>query len=216
MTDIIVVRHGQSVANELDKFAGFDDYDLTDLGRKQAELCAEYIKEHYKIDAVYASDLKRAYNTALATAKAFGLDVNAREAFREIKAGIWESLDFADIYKYHLEAFALWAKDVKNAYCPDGETVRDVFARVKEEYLKIVKENDGKTILIAAHATPVRAIQCISNNCDVEEIGKFDNVGNASVNHFRYENGSFREIVSNITEHLGEYGTFLPSAFNQE
>ena len=36
MTNLIVIRHGQSVANQEDKFAGHSDFDLTDLGRKQA------------------------------------------------------------------------------------------------------------------------------------------------------------------------------------
>ena len=64
MTTLLVIRHGQSVANLEDKFAGFSDFDLTDLGRKQAECAASYIKERYKVDAVYASDLQRAMNTA--------------------------------------------------------------------------------------------------------------------------------------------------------
>ena len=126
MTTLLVIRHGQSVANLEDKFAGFSDFDLTDLGRKQAELAAAYIKEHYKVDAVYASDLLRAYNTALPTARAFGLEINKSEALREVYAGRWEGVKYADINKAEGEIFSKWFRDYVNAYCPEGETVTDV------------------------------------------------------------------------------------------
>ena len=63
MTRIILVRHGQSVANANLIFAGHSDFDLTDFGRAQAELLAKHLHKNEKIDAIYSSDLKRAYNT---------------------------------------------------------------------------------------------------------------------------------------------------------
>ena len=75
MTRIILIRHGQSIANFIGKFAGHSDFDLTELGHRQAELAAGYLLKNEKIDKIYASDLLRAYNTAVPTAKALGLEI---------------------------------------------------------------------------------------------------------------------------------------------
>ena len=208
MTTLLVIRHGQSVANLEDKFAGFSDFDLTDLGRKQAELAAEYIKKHYKVDAVYASDLLRAYNTALPTARAFGLEINKSEALREVYAGRWEGMKYSDINKTEGDIFGKWFGDYVNAYCPEGESVTDVCRRVWPETKRIVEAHEGETIVIASHANPVWAIRELTQ----KEGKKRTNdglVANASISVIGYENGEFFEICPNITEHLGELVTDL-------
>ena len=63
-TKVVIIRHGQSIANAQGICLGHTDWDLTDLGREQARIAAEHLKNE-KIDAIYSSDLIRAYNTAL-------------------------------------------------------------------------------------------------------------------------------------------------------
>ena len=208
MTTLLVIRHGQSVANLEDKFAGFSDFDLTDLGRKQAELAAAYIKEHYKVDAVYASDLLRAYNTALPTARAFGLEINKSEALREVYAGRWEGMKYADINKAEGEIFSKWFRDYVNAYCPEGESVTDVCRRVWPEAKRIVETHEGETVVIASHANPVWAIRELTQK---EGAVRTNNElpPNASISVIGYENGEFFDLHPNITEHLGDLVTSL-------
>lgn len=209
MTTLIVIRHGQSVANEEDKFAGFSDFDLTALGKKQAELAASYIKERYTVDAVYASDLLRAYNTGLPTARAFGLEINKSEKLREVYAGRWESMKYSDISRAEGDIFQRWFNDYTNAYCPEGESVRDVCVRVWEETKEIVKKHEGQTVVIATHANPVWAIRELTQK-ENEVRTNNDLVANASISIIGYDNGEFFEIRSNITDHLGELVTALP------
>ena len=208
MTTLIVIRHGQSVANEEDKFAGFSDFDLTELGRTQAELAADYIKQRYTVDAVYASDLLRAYNTGLPTARAFGLEINKSEKLREVYAGRWEAMKYSDISKAEGEIFQKWFNDYTNAYCPEGESVGDVCVRVWEETKRIVKEHEGQTVVIATHANPVWAIRELTQK-ECHERTNNGLVANASISIVGYENGEFFEIQPNITEHLGELVTDL-------
>jgi broad specificity phosphatase PhoE len=75
---IYFVRHGESEANERKVFAGQrDDSLLTNKGREQAKATAqEIIKEGLKIDVIYSSPLKRAYETAEIIAKEIGFDVS--------------------------------------------------------------------------------------------------------------------------------------------
>lgn len=63
MTKLIFVRHGESDGNHLLRFIGQGDLPLTEKGRKQADLAAEYLKDE-AIDAFFASDLSRAFETA--------------------------------------------------------------------------------------------------------------------------------------------------------
>ena len=208
MTELLVIRHGESIANQEDKFAGFSNFDLTERGKKQAELAAEYIKERFNVTAVYASDLLRAYNTALPTARAFGLEVNKSEALREVYAGRWEAQTYEDIKKVDVEAFSLWSTDYRNAYCPEGESVADVVKRVQAEARRIVEENDGGTVVIASHANPVWAIRELAQESNTVYTNN-SLPPNASISIIRYENGHFFEVRPNITEHLGDLATFL-------
>ena len=208
MTQFLIIRHGESVANKEDKFAGISDFDLTERGKMQAELTAKYIKENFKVDAVYASDLLRAYNTALPTAKAFGLEVNRAQAFREIHGGRWEAVTYEEIWKKDGDAFSLWSTDYRNAYCPEGETIKQVVARAQAEARRIAEAHDGETVVIASHATPVWAIRELAQENNKEYTN--DKLApNASVTILRYENGQFFEVRHSITDHLGELATFL-------
>lgn len=208
MTRLIVIRHGQSVANKEDKFAGISDFDLTERGKMQAELAAKYIKERFTVNAVYASDLLRAYNTALPTAKAFGLEVNRAQAFREIHAGRWEGVRYEDIWKTDGDIFSLWSTDYTKAYCPEGETVTQVVARAQAEARRIAEAHDGETVVIASHATPVWAIRELSQENN-EEYTNGSLAPNASITVIEYKDGKFYEVRHSITEHLGELATFL-------
>ena len=67
-TILYMVRHGESEANRRDAYLGFYDLPLTDVGRKQAEMAAEFVQT-LGAEVIYASDLSRARNTAFATAK---------------------------------------------------------------------------------------------------------------------------------------------------
>ena len=81
MTRLVITRHGQSIANAEYRFAGHSDFDLSEIGKAQAELTSQYICAHEKIDVIYSSDLLRAYNTAVPTAKNLGLEIIPTEGF---------------------------------------------------------------------------------------------------------------------------------------
>ena len=77
-TLLYFIRHGESEANERDAFIGHTDLDLTRLGHQQAQMAAEYLRA-IPADVIYASDLKRAYNTAMHTAEIKGMNVIKNE-----------------------------------------------------------------------------------------------------------------------------------------
>ena len=206
MTKIIMVRHGQSMANKESRFAGHSDFDLSELGREQAKLAAEYLVSREKPDAIYSSDLSRAHNTAAPFAKAYGLPINDTEGLREIFAGSWEGMLMTDIAERYTEDLRVWREDFSNARCTDGESVAELYARVVKFVCELAKKHDGECILLATHATPIRAIECYSKGWGAERMADVHFVRNAALNIFEYnpKDNSIIGIETNIIEHLSE------------
>ena len=211
MTKILLVRHGQSEANNLNVFAGNYDIELTELGHRQAQCTAKYITENYKVDRVYASDLKRAYKTAEYIAEAVGQNVIANKSFREISAGKWEGVKFDVILEKYKDDWEKWRTDLGNARCTDGETVRELAERVCNALKKVAEENDGKTIVVGTHATPVRVSQCMFGGYTFDEMKDIPWVSNASVTEIDYADGNFTLINVGYDAHLAKLKTSLPS-----
>ena len=208
-TKIIVVRHGNSVTNVTHTFAGSLDAELNETGRKQADLTGEYLK-NFEIDKIYSSDLIRAYDTALAIAKYKNMPIEKNEGLREICAGDWEGKTYLEIEKIYPKQYNLWINDIGNC-CPDnGESVKDFFERIKNTVFDIAKENEGKTICIATHATPIRVLKTVSMKKDVSGLNDTKWCANASINIFEYENGELELVKYGIVEHLGDNITEIP------
>ena len=209
-TTFILVRHGESEANYNGIFAGNFDADLQERGLLQAEKTAEYIFKNYKVDKVYASDLKRAYKTGKCFADMAGVEIVKSSQLREISAGEWDGKKFSDVMKIYEKDYEVWLSDIGNARCTGGESVKELGERVMGELLKIAKENEGKTVLIATHATPIRVTQTLIQNGDLTDMKNIPWVSNASVSVFEYENNVWNILKISEDSHLGELKTTLP------
>ena len=214
MTKLILVRHGQSLANAENVFAGHSDYDLSELGHRQAALAAEYLAKRETIHAIYASDLLRAYHTATPTAERLGLPVIKDTGLREIFGGRWERMQFPHIAEQYPEAFRVWREDYSHARPVDGEATAEVYARIVPHICGIAKRHEGETVLLATHATVVRAFHAFAEGYTKDEAGKIPFSYNASINIFGYEDGRASVIQANITEHLDALVTALPPIIN--
>lgn len=207
MTRIILVRHGQSEANLAHRWAaGATDAKLTALGKRQAELLADYLTAHERIDAVYASPLSRATDTVRPTAERLGLSVIPEEGLREIYGGIWEdqSISVLRTDPRTKPDFDTWDNDLANCRCTEGESVAEVYERAVSTVLRLAAENEGKTLLLGSHWTPVTSVLTRVNYGDVSHIKKTPSPFNASINILRYENGSLTVQTQNFIDHLGD------------
>ena len=205
-TTIIMIRHGQSVANAENRFAGHSDFNLSELGRKQAELGADYYKDKFRPDVIVSSDLLRAHNTALPFSKVYGLPIIDRQGLRELYAGKWEGLTLEEIADLYTDDLKTWREDFSNARCTGGESTQELYSRIVPEILSIAKEYEGKTVLAATHATPIRAVEAYANGYRADEIHKVTFVKNASLNIFEYdsETDKLSAIRTNIVDHLDD------------
>lgn len=209
MTKLLIIRHGNSLANTQGVFAGATDSPLTELGHAQAEKTAQYVAANYRVDAVYASDLQRAFDTGKAVADKFGLTVNATSAMREIFAGEWEGQPFDMLDLRH--SYYIWKTDIGNATCDGGESVAQLQKRIVAEVTRIAEENPQKTVVIATHATPVRVLQCFCEGKALDEMKNIPWVRNASVTEVCWENGKLSLIRAGYDAHLEGMQSALPA-----
>ena len=207
-TTILLVRHGQSEANLQDLFAGHSGYSLTPLGREQAAKTAEFIKNTYPVDAVYSSDLPRAFQTAEYTSRAFGLPIVTDAHFREIEAGKWDGVAFDQLAKDYPEDFATWLKGVGESHCTGGENLASLVERVYQGLLGIADK--GKCIVVASHATPLRSMLWKATEADEIDMHEISWGSNCGVTEFAIEDGKLTVVRVNQVDHLAGLETKLP------
>ena len=205
MTRLILTRHGRSEANLTHVFAGHTDAPLSPLGKEQAELLARRLYETEKIDVIYASDLSRTVETARPTAERFGLPIKTDPALREIFAGAWENLTFDELMQKYRVDRERWTLDLPNARCTGGESVREVAVRMECALRRIAEENEGKTVLISTHWTPLYCAFSFATGTPLEKIRTLPQPTNCSITIIHYENGKFTPVVINDDAHIPSY-----------
>ena len=210
MTTLLLIRHGESEANNKGFFAGQYDAELMPKGIEQAEKTAQYIAEKYSPDRIYASDLKRAYCTAVPVSKLIGADIISDRGLREIYAGKWQQTRFDDLQKEFSNEYGVWLNDIGNARCTSGESVKELSERVMAALTVIAKENDGKTVAVATHATPIRAAQTLIQYGAIRRMKDVPWVSNGSVTVLEYD-GEWRCKSVSEDEHLGKDRTVFPA-----
>lgn len=209
-TELWIVRHGQSEANIQRLYGGRLDMRLTDLGRAQAEKTAAFFKDT-PLDACYASDLCRAFETAEIIARPHdGLTVLPEKGLREIDGGLWEG-HLYDRLKYDFpESYAVWLNDIGRAKPDGGESVLDTARRVTKTLHRLAEEHEGKTLLIVTHAVALRCFTGMVKWGNVDSLKDLPYATNASASHFEYENGVFTLLEYSIDRYMGDLRTALP------
>lgn len=206
-TTIYVVRHGQSEGNAKQLFLGHTDLDITELGYKQADATAKALKD-LKLDAIYSSDLKRAYNTAIPHAKIRNMEIITDKGFREFNVGGWEGKHVDEIIEKYGNMFAdEWHGGFGTFTFPDGECVMDGGRRFYNTLKTIAKDNPGRTILVAAHAGVIRSFWSIISGIAPENIvSELPFPSNASYSVCEYYNDEIYPVEYSHDEHLSEVG----------
>lgn len=209
-TTLLFVRHGESEANGNGFFAGQLDIGLSSRGGQQAELTAQFIRENFQVDAVYSSDLQRAYCTAMPIAKACGKEIIKTDKLREIFAGNWQGLCFDELQTSHADTYGIWLRDIGNAHPTGGESVKELSDRIWNVVQKIASKEHDKTVVIVTHATPIRALFCRLKGFDLNEMKNVPWVSNASVSVVRIDS-NWTLGQESIDAHLAQLKTHFPA-----
>jgi phosphosulfolactate synthase len=177
-----LVRHGESTWNAAGLAQGHDDRaELTDRGLTQASDAAWQFRDR-PVRALYASDLRRARQTAAAFALVLGLPVLADTRLRERSLGVLEGLPSATIgaSATGLDEGRVADPDVR----PDGgESVRDLYRRAAQfiDELAVTVDDDGAgDVVVVAHGGTVRVLEAYLLGIPADQMG-WGAVQNATV-----------------------------------
>ena len=178
MALLILLRHGQSQWNLENRFTGWVDVPLSELGTKEAEQAGLKLQD-YPIDCAYTSVLKRANDTlslALKAAGKKGVPIVKDPALNERHYGDLQGLNKEETArKFGEKQVKIWRRSYDIAP-PKGESLKDTAARTLPYFKDVILPDllKGKNVLIAAHGNSLRSIVMEIEKLTPEQILKVE------------------------------------------
>lgn len=157
MTRLILIRHGRTDYNLKERYCGFTDIGINNIGKMQARRIKKKL-EGLKVDMIFCSDLKRSWQTARIIFGNIKYRIVKKSNLREINFGIWEGLNFQQILKQYHYTFEKWLKDPFSVNIPQGEKMEHFMRRIKKELKNMVKKDVNNTVAIVGHSGVMRVI----------------------------------------------------------
>ena len=143
---LYIVRHGQTGYNIDNKVCGISDVELTSLGKQQAKMASEQLKD-ISLDMIFASPLQRAHETA---------------KIQEINFGKFEGIVNNEEFQYYKQNHGL--------HYPGGESLFQVVHRVYSFLEELENKYPDKNILVVCHGGIVRVIHSYFHDMTNEEL----------------------------------------------
>ncbi|HEX3028773.1 MAG TPA: histidine phosphatase family protein [Clostridia bacterium] len=214
VTKVYLVRHAEAMGNVLEVFQGHTDAELSEKGWKQLDCLAERFK-YIDFDGLYSSPLKRTIATANAVNHYHNHEIITDSELIEIDGGDWEGVSWKDIPTRFSKEYDVWISDMQNFKITNGESMAQVYERMKNAVDRIVKANAGKTIVIVSHGCAIRNYLCYASGlglCAINDMGWSDNT---AVSFIEYDDNFKPSLIyKNDFEHLGmELSTLANSAW---
>lgn len=200
---LLLLRHGATENNLADppilQGRGIN-IGLSDHGHHQASAAGELLR-HARIDAVYASPLIRAQETAAAVAAVHELSVGIVDDITEVDVGDWEYRSWVNIRVEDPVAYQNFMADPATHGYLGGESLSEVHDRVIPAVMGLMQRHQGQTIAVVAHnvvnrvvmahglGLPIRAARTIAQD-------------NCGVNVLKYSDGELKVKTLNASFHL--------------
>jgi len=160
MTRIILVRHGQTEWNRVERFRGRADVPLNETGLLQAEATGRRVAAEWQPQAVYTSPLSRAVRTAEAIARHFALPVQVHPGLADIDYGAWQGLTPDEARARWPDIVEAWYAAPHTAHIPGGETLAGLRARAMATVGELAARHPDPegTIVLVGHTVINRII----------------------------------------------------------
>ena len=200
MTRFILIRHGQTRWNRVEKYRGRTHLALNKTGRRQAEAVALSINDS-TIAAIYSSPLKRTVETANILSKHTGVPVQILGGLIDIDYGGWQGLSPKEAVKQDSELYTKWLERPHEVRFPDGESLGDVRARVVAAVEGLVPKHDNETVILVSHKVVGQVLVCAILGLDDSHFWQIDqDVGAISI--FEIKDTMARIIILNDNCHI--------------
>lgn len=160
MTELWLVRHGQTDWNLQGRYQGQADPPLNETGLAQADYAAEVLAGG-RYAAIYSSDLDRARLTAEAIGRRLGMVVRIDSRLREINQGEWEGLLVTEIQARYPAEWEVRQRDRLNFRAPGGgESVQDVAMRIWAVVDDLVARHPHESLILVSHGLALATVLC--------------------------------------------------------
>ena len=204
MTEILLIRHGETAWNAIKRLQGHLDIPLNAEGTRQAKALA-YALQNEKLDAIISSDLQRAVQTAGEIARLQGLSTRLDTGLRERCFGGFEGQLYSDLPHLFPVEHAAWRAHDPDAEFPPGEnkgeTIRQFHQRIMTHITHYAKQFEGKKIAIVAHGGVLECAYRAAKNLPLDAPREVT-IYNASINRFSYDLAQLQLISWGDIAHL--------------
>ena len=197
----ILVRHGQTEWNRVERFRGRADVPLNETGLAQAEATGWRVAAEWSPAAVYSSPLSRAVKTAEAIAKHFSLPVQVHPGLADIDYGEWQGLTPEEARQRWPEQVEHWYNYPEKAHIPGGETLTDLRTRAMQTVNELTDRHAGKTVVLVGHTVINRIILLGVLGLGNERFWRIQQEP-CAINVFEAEKDDFVLVSLNDTCHL--------------
>jgi len=201
MTQIILVRHGQTEWNRIERFRGRADVPLNHTGLVQAEMTGRRIAAEWQPVAIYAGPLSRTLQTAEAIGLCCHLPVEVEQRLVDIDYGEWQGLTPDEVRGRWPEALSAWYDTPHLAQIPNGETLDHLRVRAMSAVNDLAARHRDRTILLVSHTVVNRIILLGVLGLGNDRFWRLRQ-DTCAINVFEVENGVFTLVTMNDTGHL--------------
>ena len=201
MTRIILVRHGETEWNRVERFRGRADIPLNGTGLLQAQAAGKRIADEWKPVAIYTSPLSRAIRTAEAVAWHFGLRIQIHQGLVDIDYGQWQGLTPDEARQRWPDIVNSWYNAPHIAQIPGGETLDNLRSRALGVVNEMAALHEGQTIVLVSHTVINRIILLGVLGLGNDRFWRLRQ-DTCAINVFEVEGGVFTLGSLNDTYHL--------------
>ena len=192
-TRVFIVRHTETIGNVEKRLTGRQDYEITERGQVLIQKLTKEL-EKIKFDRAYSSTSRRAIKTIEPIARKQNINIEESNELCEMYFGIYDGWKWEDVNKAQPEIKQTQNEINEIIGIPKQEGMEETANRMYNYIFKIVKENEGKTILISSHGVAIEAfLRKIENIKFKYERKKFCQ-HNVAINELEYENNKFKII----------------------
>jgi len=202
MTRIILIRHGQTEWNRVERFRGRADVPLNETGLRQAEATGVRVAAKWKPAAIYSSPLSRAVKTAEAIAGRFDdLAVQIHPGLADIDYGEWQGLSPDEVRTRWPGLLDTWYNAPHLVSIPGGETLSALRERAMKTVNELAVHYSSKAILLLGHTVINRIILLGVLGLGNERFWRIKQ-DTCAINLFDVEDGDYTLVSLNDTCHL--------------
>jgi broad specificity phosphatase PhoE len=160
MTEIVLVRHGQTEWNKVERIRGRADIALDATGLAQAEVTGQRVASEFHPVEVYCSPLQRALQTARAIASLLGREPQIDAGFVDMDFGAWQGLSAPEVRQRWPGEAVAWVKAPHTVSFPGGESLSAVRERSAAALHALIERHQNQTIAVVAHTVVNRVLLC--------------------------------------------------------